>query len=47
MAKNTMSKLTNRSVDDLSIISLMICGAIGGFSCWFFSYPQDSVKTIL
>ena len=47
MAKNSLARLTNKTVDNLSIASLMISGSIGGFACWFFSYPQDSIKTIL
>jgi hypothetical protein len=26
---------------------LLICGGIGGYFCWQFSYPQDVIKTKL
>jgi hypothetical protein len=32
---------------DLTALDLMISGGFGGFFCWFFSYPQDVIKTKL
>lgn len=26
---------------------MLISGAVGGYCCWQFSYPQDVIKTIL
>ena len=33
--------------DELPVICIFISGVIGGFNCWFWSYPQDVVKTKL
>jgi solute carrier family 25 carnitine/acylcarnitine transporter 20/29 len=46
-AKKLLAKLKNKSVNSLNNIELMICGAIGGYCCWQFSYPQDVIKTLL
>lgn len=31
--------------EELSMIHVFISGMIGGFNCWFWSYPQDVIKT--
>jgi solute carrier family 25 (mitochondrial carnitine/acylcarnitine transporter), member 20/29 len=31
--------------ENLSYVCVFICGTIGGFNCWFWSYPQDVIKT--
>ena len=33
--------------DELPVICIFMSGMIGGFNCWFWSYPQDVVKTKL
>ena len=30
-----------------TFLELFISGGVGGFFCWFFSYPQDIIKTKL
>jgi len=46
-AKKFFAKLENKKVEELNNIELMACGAIGGYCCWQFSYPQDVIKTLL
>ncbi len=46
-AKKVFAKLENKKVEELNNIELMCCGAIGGYFCWQFSYPQDVIKTLL
>lgn len=31
--------------DELPSVCIFISGMIGGFNCWFWSYPQDVIKT--
>jgi len=47
LAKTTIGKLRNKSINDLNIPETMIAGSIGGYFCWQFSYPQDVIKTLL
>lgn len=35
------------NTSQLSSIQQLICGGIGGVSCWIFSYPQDVIKSKL
>ena len=30
---------------ELNTFHIFICGMIAGFNCWFWSYPQDVIKT--
>ena len=46
-AKKFFAKSENKKVEELYNSRLMICGAIGGYFCWQFSYPQDMVKTLI
>ena len=46
-AKKFFAKLENKKVEELNNLELMVCGALGGYCCWQFSYPQDVVKTLL
>jgi len=46
-AKKFFAKLENKKVEELNNLELMMCGAIGGYFCWQFSYPQDVIKTLL
>jgi solute carrier family 25 carnitine/acylcarnitine transporter 20/29 len=46
-AKQLVAKYRNKCLKDLSNFDLMICGGIGGYMCWQFSYPQDVIKTLL
>jgi solute carrier family 25 carnitine/acylcarnitine transporter 20/29 len=46
-SKKIFSKLSGKNVNELANSHVMVCGAIGGYSCWQFSYPQDVVKTLL
>ena len=34
-------------VDKVGTLGCFIAGGVGGFSCWFYSYPQDVIKTRL
>jgi solute carrier family 25 (mitochondrial carnitine/acylcarnitine transporter), member 20/29 len=31
--------------EELSMVHVFVAGMVGGFCCWFFSYPQDVIKT--
>ena len=31
----------------MSTLGCFIAGGVGGFTCWFVSYPQDIIKTKL
>lgn len=31
--------------DELPMFCIFISGMVGGFNCWFWSYPQDVIKT--
>jgi solute carrier family 25 carnitine/acylcarnitine transporter 20/29 len=46
-SKQALAKFLDKSVDKLNNLELMLCGAIGGYFCWQFSYPQDVIKTFL
>jgi solute carrier family 25 carnitine/acylcarnitine transporter 20/29 len=46
-SKKIIAKFMNKSIDSLNSLELMICGAVGGYLCWQFSYPQDVIKTLL
>ena len=32
-------------LEELTKIHVFIAGMVGGFNCWFWSYPQDVIKT--
>jgi len=32
---------------ELTLLHQFFAGGVGGFFCWFFSYPQDVIKTRL
>jgi solute carrier family 25 carnitine/acylcarnitine transporter 20/29 len=46
-AKKFMANYRKKEIVQLGNLDLMICGAIGGYFCWQFSYPQDVIKTVL
>lgn len=46
-SKQVLAKYVDKSVDKLNNMELMLCGSIGGYFCWQFSYPQDVIKTLL
>lgn len=46
-AKQLLASYKSIPVDKLNNFDLMLCGAVGGYACWQFSYPQDVIKTLL
>jgi solute carrier family 25 carnitine/acylcarnitine transporter 20/29 len=46
-AKKLLAKSKKKEIKELSNLDLLLCGAVGGYSCWQFSYPQDIIKTLL
>lgn len=46
-SKQLISKMKNKKVAELSNSETMLCGAVGGYFCWQFSYPQDVIKTLI
>jgi len=46
-SRRILAEWRNKSVYNLNNLELMICGSIGGYFCWQFSYPQDVIKTLL
>ena len=42
-SKVLFQKMTGN--EELSMIYVFIAGMIAGFNCWFWSYPQDVIKT--
>jgi solute carrier family 25 (mitochondrial carnitine/acylcarnitine transporter), member 20/29 len=46
-AKQALARYVDKPVDKLNNIQLMLCGSVGGYFCWQFSYPQDVIKTLL
>jgi solute carrier family 25 carnitine/acylcarnitine transporter 20/29 len=46
-SRKLLAKLRNKKQDELSNLDIMLCGSIGGYTCWQFSYPQDVIKTHL
>jgi solute carrier family 25 (mitochondrial carnitine/acylcarnitine transporter), member 20/29 len=46
-AKKLIAKSKKKEISELNNFDLILCGAVGGYSCWQFSYPQDVIKTLL
>ena len=46
-SRRILSEHRHKSVDTLNNLELMLCGSIGGYLCWQFSYPQDVIKTLI
>ena len=40
LAKQKLAKFQGIQESDLGYISLTVCGSVGGYFCWQFSYPQ-------
>ena len=40
---------STKGIDEnkLTAADQFVAGGVGGFFCWFFSYPQDVIKTKL
>ena len=45
VAKEMFRKLLK--VEEIPLWTSFLCGMFGGFNCWFWSYPQDTIKTQL
>ena len=40
-------RISSNKNKQATFLEQFIAGGIGGFFCWFFSYPQDVIKTKL
>ena len=47
VAKKLLASVRGINESELGHIDQFIAGGTGGFFCWFFSYPQDIIKTRL
>jgi solute carrier family 25 carnitine/acylcarnitine transporter 20/29 len=46
-SKKLLAKARKKEICELNNFELLLCGAVGGYTCWQFSYPQDVIKTLL
>lgn len=47
LMKDAFARRRGVTHQELGAHELFVAGGVGGFFCWFFSYPQDVIKTRL
>ena len=47
LTKDAFARRRGVTHQELGAPELFVAGGVGGFFCWFFSYPQDVIKTRL